>query len=111
MRICFDLDGVICEGESYDSMHPIPGTIETINNLSKEGNTIIIYTARGMGRTNGNLGKATKLLGELTLAQLKEWGVYYDEMYFGKPSAEIYIDDKALSSINELVLRLERSKD
>ena len=34
----------------------------------------------------------------LTLNQLDSWGFVYDEIYFGKPNAELYIDDKAYNA-------------
>ena len=37
MRICIDLDGVICElkkgNESYANLNPVPGSIEKIKHL------------------------------------------------------------------------------
>jgi hypothetical protein len=32
----------------------------------------------------------------LTLKQLKKWGVKYHKIYFGKPSFDLFIDDKSL---------------
>ena len=32
----------------------------------------------------------------LTLRQLKKWNVKYHKIYFGKPSYDLFIDDKAL---------------
>jgi hypothetical protein len=49
-----------------------------------------------MGRCNGDLLKAEKKIKPLTLKQLKKWGVNYHEIYFGKPSFDLFIDDKSL---------------
>ena len=36
-----------------------------------------------------------------TEKQMKEWGVKHNELKFGKPSADYYVDDKMLS-LNDL---------
>ena len=52
-----------------------------------------------MGRTNSNAGAAFKEIGSLTFSQLDICGIPYDEIFFGKPSADIYIDDKAFNAL------------
>jgi len=49
-----------------------------------------------MGRYNGNLRMVKKKIMPLTLKQLKKWNVKYHKIYFGKPSYDLFIDDKAL---------------
>ena len=100
MRICFDLDETLCSGKPYDTAQPIIKNINLLKELKCEGHTIIIYTARGMGRTGSNSGKSVALVGKLTFEQLEKWGVTYDEIHFGKPSADLYIDDKAINVID-----------
>jgi hypothetical protein len=34
---------------------------------------------------------------EFTEKQLKSWGVKYHELIFGKPVADVFIDDKAIN--------------
>ena len=46
----------------------------------------LFYTARGS--TTGIDWK------EQTISQLKSWGVKYHELYLGKPTADVYVDDK-----------------
>ena len=85
---CFDIDGTICsntEGD-YANAQPHKKRIDNINELYDLGNKIIYYTARG-STTN-------KDWKELTTKQFIDWGVKYDELCFGKPTADIYIDDK-----------------
>ena len=36
---------------------------------------------------------------ELTEQQLHTWGVKYHKLLFGKPEADIFVDDKAISDI------------
>lgn len=91
LTYCFDVDGTICsqtENQEYEKAIPNYNMIDEIKRLKNEGHTIKFYTARGMGS-----GKSFK---ELTLQQLKKWGIEYDSITFGKPSADIYVDDKAL---------------
>lgn len=33
---------------------------------------------------------------EVTRSQLERWGVAYDELHLGKPSADVYVDDRAV---------------
>lgn len=99
MRICIDLDGVICElkkeGEKYEDLKPIEGAVETIRKLKDEGHYIIIYTARHMKTCNGNIYEVIAKIGKITLKWLEKHQIPYDEIVFGKPWADIYIDDNA----------------
>ena len=49
-----------------------------------------------MGRNKENIIKAKKQRYKITLKQLKKWDVKYHKLIFGKPSFDLYIDDKAL---------------
>jgi capsule biosynthesis phosphatase len=99
MRICIDLDGVICElkkeGQTYDQLSPVEGAIEKLHQLKAAGHYIIIQTARHMKTCEGNVGKVQARIGAATLNWLEKNKVPYDEIYFGKPWAQIYIDDNA----------------
>ena len=96
-KICFDLDGVICEttGNDYENAKPIPGSIKKINKLFKN-NHIIIFTARYMGRAKEKEKLAEKLAKPITLKQLKKWKLKYHKLIFGKPSFDLVIDDKSI---------------
>ena len=85
---CFDIDETICvtNGTDYEKAEPIISRINQINSLKKAGNKIIFYTARGS--TTGELWE------DLTLQQLNTWNIKFHELYLGKPTADIYIDDK-----------------
>ena len=96
--LCFDLDNVICatRGNNYQRSKPKKKAIKLINQLYNEGHTIKIFTARFMGRNNDNIQKA-KIKGyKFTLKQLEKWKLNYHKLIFGKPSFDIYIDDKSL---------------
>lgn len=96
MRICYDLDNTLCSGYPYSASKPYPGAAEHLKRMKELGHTIIIQTARGMGRTKGNKYLAYQLFGELTYCQLAEWGFEYDELHLGKLHADLYVDDKGL---------------
>jgi mannose-6-phosphate isomerase-like protein (cupin superfamily) len=57
--------------------------------LKNDGNYIVIWTARG--------SKSGKDWKALTLKQLADWNVMYDELLMGKPNYDIYIDDKSFN--------------
>ena len=96
-KICFDIDGVICKSKNndYRSSKPIKKSIKFINRLFNEGYTIIIFTARYMGRNNDKKTLAKKQGQQMTIRQLKLWGVNYHKLIFGKPSFDLLIDDKS----------------
>ena len=88
--VCVDLDGTLCTNTfgEYESAEPLPWAIDRVNRLAAAGHRIIVFTARGT---------ATGIDWEaVTRDQLARWGVTYDELVFGKPSADVYIDDRAV---------------
>lgn len=102
MRIVFDLDGTLCtdtKGE-YSSAMPIPSRIAAVNSRYDSGDHVTIMTARGMGRTGDNADAAKELFEELTKSQLLEWGVKYHRLILGKPSADMYVDDKGVKDVD-----------
>lgn len=91
MIYCFDLDDTLCitNKEDYNESKPIKERIKKVNELYKNGHTIIIDTARG-SITKKNWKKTTE-------KQLTLWGVKYHKLRCGvKIAADIYIDDKAV---------------
>ena len=96
--ICFDLDGVICNTvkKKYFSAKPNLKAIKKINSLSRKGFYIKIFTARFMGRNKENIKKAKKHGYKKTLNQLKNWNLEFDKLIFGKPSYDLFIDDKSM---------------
>jgi capsule biosynthesis phosphatase len=100
MRICIDIDGVLCRlrepGQQYADLEPVPGAVEKLRQLKAAGHYIILATARHMKTCQGNVGMAVARQGAVTLDWLARHGIEYDEIHFGKPHAQIYIDDNAL---------------
>ena len=108
MKYCFDLDNTLCltNNADYQNSKPITNAIEKVNELYKKGNKIIIFTARGMGRTDGNITQAYKMYFELTKKQLKEWQINYHKLYLGKPEYDILIDDKSYNYKNNWIKKI-----
>ena len=100
MRICIDLDGVICRlrepGQSYADLEPVPGAVEKLRQLKAAGHYLILLTARHMKTCEGNVGQVVARQGAVTLEWLARHKIEYDEIHFGKPHAQVYIDDNAL---------------
>jgi len=103
-RYCIDIDGTICSptvGRDYHKAEPWQDRIKVLNKLYDEGNYIIYFTARAMGRfadlphSVASI-KAKEVLFELTQKQLNDWGVKYHELIMGKPHADYFIDDKGV---------------
>jgi capsule biosynthesis phosphatase len=94
----FDLDGTLCTQTSgdYANAQPLVVNIKVVNALYNEGYKIIIYTARGMGRSSNDPKFANENFYELTVQQLERWNVKYHELFLGKPAGDYYIDDKAI---------------
>ena len=103
-RYCVDIDGTICSptvGRDYHKAEPWQDRIKVLNKLYDEGNYIIYFTARAMGRFadlphSVASEKAKEVLYDLTKQQLEEWGVKYHELIMGKPHADFFIDDKGV---------------
>jgi len=98
-KYVIDIDGTICSNNNGDYKNSVPykNRILFINELFESGNTIVYFTARGMGSTKNNRAEAIDKWFEFTKKQLDGWGAKYNELILGKPSADFYIDDKNLS--------------
>lgn len=96
MTYVFDIDNTLCitNGSDYENSSPIQERINKVNKLYDEGHTILLQTARGMGRTNNNQQYAIELLYDFTKQQLVSWGVKHHALFLGKAAGDIYVDDK-----------------
>ena len=101
IRICFDLDGTLVTSpliaDDYSTVKPLEDNIRTCRLLKEQGHTIIIYTGRGLQQSHGNQGVALKNVAKVTFDTLEEFDIPYDEIYFGKPHADVYIDGRAVN--------------
>jgi hypothetical protein len=89
-----DMDGVICEeGPTFERSlaREVSGARERLEALRDAGYRIIIHTARSWSE----------------LAVTEEWlyerGIFYDQLVMGKPVADILVDDRAVSSLEQAV--------
>lgn len=105
-RFCFDLDNTLVSypviENDYTSVKPIDKNISFLRYLKYLGHTIIIYTARRMRTHKGNSGKVLADIGKITFDTLEIFNIPFDEIYFGKPEADFYIDDKAINCFSNL---------
>ena len=89
LTVCIDIDGVIAhktENNDYSIALPNKAIIDYINRIFDMGHQILLFTARGS--FSGIEWE------EITRKQLADWNVHYTELRFGKPAADIYVDDR-----------------
>jgi capsule biosynthesis phosphatase len=99
MKICFDIDGVLCPlrrpGQTYAELEPQPGAVEKLRALKAAGHYIILQTARHMKTCDGNVALVIARQGKTLLDWLDRHQLPFDELLFGKPHADVYVDDNA----------------
>tara|TARA_B100000767_G_C19641651_1_gene482837 strand:+ start:280 stop:645 length:366 start_codon:yes stop_codon:yes gene_type:complete len=114
--LCFDIDQVICVTKKnyYKISIPKKNTIKYINTLYDNGYIIKIFTARYMGTYKENILLIKKKYYKKTFNQLKKWKLKFHMLYMGKPSFDLFIDDKSLGYnkgwINDLNKKLKEDK-
>lgn len=96
--VCVDLDGVLASYDGWKGLEhfgdPIEGAVEFTKELSRS-HRVVIFTARCHVDDGGDVDHARKLV----TGWLDRHGFAYDEIYTGqgKPFANAYIDDRAVS--------------
>ena len=96
--IVTDVDDTILftENRDYENSRPNVPVVEGLRKLKDKGWKIILMSARGMGRSNGDIS----LVREEVIAEIEKFVEKYDipchEIVLGKPWASYYIDDKAI---------------
>ncbi len=116
MRIVLDLDGVICSlkkpNETYLEVQPNEDVISKMREWKKEGHYLIIHTGRHMRTCDGDIAEVIKKIGPVTTEWLKKWNVPFDEMHYGKPYGDVYIDDLGItfSSVKQLEKKMKEIK-
>ena len=84
--VAVDLDGTICSEErTFDRplARPLPGAVEALRMLKENGNTIIVYTARGWEQYR------------VTKDWLEKNRIAFDQILMGKLIVDCWIDDRA----------------
>jgi len=104
IKLVFDIDDTICNNKNrdYENAIPFKDVIKKINKLHKQGAKITLYTSRGMISCNGDIDKIIKKNKPILEKWLEKNKVEYDELLFGKPLGDMYIDDKAIN-INDFI--------
>ena len=96
--IVTDVDDTILftENRDYANSRPNVPVVEGLRKLEANGWKIVLMSARGMGRSDGNI----ELVRAEVLAEIERFVEKYDvpchEIVLAKPFANYYIDDKAL---------------
>jgi capsule biosynthesis phosphatase len=107
MTICFDLDNTLVTYPSvpgdYTTVKPITRMIELVRRLKEEGHTVIIHTARRMATHKNNVEAVIRDIGDLTIQSLKDLDIPYDQLIFGKPLADAYVDDRAVNPYRDTI--------
>ena len=100
MKIAIDFDGVIHgyskgwdDGSIYDP--PVPGTVEAMKKLKEAGHTLYIFSTRTNPVFKDKEASAEQKKNMENW--MNEHGIPYDKIWtFGKPMADLFIDDRAL---------------
>ena len=99
ISLVFDIDDTICNNKNrdYENAEPMVEVINKINYLYDNGAKITLYTSRGMVSCNGDLEKIIAKNSDILKRWLEKNNVKYNELIFGKPIADLYVDDKAIN--------------
>ena len=104
MKLCIDIDNTILyteyhleEGPLYVVLDHNKKLVKIINKMYKKGHVIILHTARHWDKL------------DLTIRQLKDINVKYTTLVMGKPTADFYIDDRAI--LPEDFIKLEENNN
>ena len=101
--VVIDVDGTLadrCESDqSYADVGALPGVVQKVRSLKKQGYWIILYTSRNMRTYEGNIGQIMCRTAPVLVEWLARHEIPYDELHFGKPWCGhdgYYVDDRAI---------------
>jgi hypothetical protein len=104
MRWVFDLDGTLVTPPrvtgDYGTVEPIHKTIRFLQYLYENNHHIIIHTARHMKTCKGNVREVIERVRDITKNTLARFGVPYNELVFGKPYGDVYVDDLSTNPLH-----------
>ena len=66
------------------------------------------YVGRFMGRSSEKKSLAKKKGLKFTKKQLNNWGLKYNQLIFGKPSYDLFVDDKNLGYEKNWLILLKK---
>lgn len=95
----FDVDDTILvtQNRDYENSVPRMEVIHGMRALYEAGWTIILHTARGMGRSNGCIEEVAEQVREEIVSFCWKHDIPYDSIQLGKPWGALYVDDKAMT--------------
>ena len=91
--VVIDIDGFLLEEKSTFERalaKPLAGASELTKDLNENGYIIILWTARGWAEY------------AMTIEQLNNYNIRYDQLLMGKPAALVFADDRSVKKIDEL---------
>lgn len=98
-RIVVDVDDTLCYtvGRDYANASPNMELISKLAALRRDGWIVTLFTARGQVSCNGDLDLIHERVKPILVEWLERHSVEYDELIFGKPYADVYVDDKGMT--------------
>lgn len=96
--IVFDVDDTILvtKNRDYENSQPRMEVIRGLRALKEAGWKVVLHTARGQGRSGGNIEEVREEVTREIADFCEKFDVPYDELILGKVWASAYVDDKAL---------------
>ena len=99
VTIVFDVDDTIChtKNRNYADAQPNKKMIDKINYLHDVlFYKVVLYTSRGVVSCGGVIEDIIKSNQDILQNWLYQNNVHYDELQFGKPIGDLYVDDKCM---------------
>lgn len=102
MKIMIDLDDTlsVTRNRDWENAEPMMAAVERVREIRGKmpDAEVWIHTSRGMNSCAGDAGKAERKYRAIIEAWLERHGIVVDGIIFGKPLADLYVDDKAMSA-------------
>jgi capsule biosynthesis phosphatase len=87
---------LVTKNRDYSRSMPKMDVVFKLREAREKGWYIILFTARGMGRSNGDIESVREEVTREIESFCSRFCVPYDELMLGKPWAAMYVDDKGL---------------
>lgn len=96
--IVCDVDDTILFTKDRDYDNSVPNNVvcQKLREAKSLGWRIVLYTARGIGRSGGNIELVRDDVVEEITSFCSKYNVPFDELVIGKPWGRYYVDDKAI---------------
>lgn len=111
--IVCDVDHTILftENRDYDNSVPNHPVCDKLREAKSKGWKIILYTARGMGRSGGDIMSVAEDVRSEITCFCDRFSVPFDELVIGKPWGRYYVDDKAIRPDEFAELDLDNTEE